>query len=113
MKNRFEFIGGGLCIAILAAMSIQQSIHIIISKAQATEPKKNSAVKQCPIPAARKPDPCLQYHEKALKALNYAEKPKWSKAVSDGGIQYEWVSASIAAYSLLYQNCRDLERRNP
>ncbi|MBI3046486.1 MAG: hypothetical protein HYY86_03070 [Candidatus Harrisonbacteria bacterium] len=56
---------------------------------------------------AAKPDSCQQYHEKALQEMKKAENESFS------AVRANSFSSQSTAYSLLYQNCRDLERRNP
>ena len=73
-------------------------------KAHAAEPKKNSATKQCSVPVTSKPDPCRPFHDGALKAIENVKTVRWSSGI----IQNTTLST---AFSLLYQNCRDLERR--
>jgi hypothetical protein len=62
-----------------------------------------------------KADPCMQYHEKALKALEFGEGKNVGGFTLGGkcagNIPCEWVSDAITAYSFLYQNCRDIEKR--
>ena len=112
LKPKYAFFGDAkktlIAFSIAMALWISFGIWAIISVTKntyAAEPKKNFAGKMCPLPVTTKSDPCIQYQEKALNVLKDGE------STSDYAIPPERISQLAIAYSLLYQNCRDIERQ--